>query len=55
MEMGKIPFWLEVVEEVIQRGCFFAGFCQEDLDLKHLGTNAFCLFLGEVEISAMFI
>lgn len=55
MEMSKIPFWLEVVEEMIRRGCFSAGFCQVELDPKHLGTNALCLFLGEVELSAMFI
>lgn len=55
MEMGKVAFWLEVIEEIIQRGCFSAGCCQVEWDPKHLGTNTLCLFLGDFEISAMFI
>lgn len=53
MKMGKIAFWLEAVEEMIQMGCFSAGFCQVEWAPKHLGANI--LFLGGVEISAVFI
>lgn len=49
MEMGKIAFWLEVVEEMSQRGCFSAGFCKVEWDPKHLGTNKFCCFLGNLK------
>lgn len=49
--MGKIVFWLQVIEEIIQRGCFPLGFCQVEWDHKHWETNTLCLLLGDVEIS----
>lgn len=44
-----------VEETQTQKGCLIAGYSQVEWDPEHPGTNTLRLFLGHVEISAVYI